>query len=751
MTGNNTSLSSLLSQHQLSLHARICRYDGNIPCEVEAHWLEAMEEDFALQLEHSRWDLHWQSREIANGVFECRLKAVLERGAMPNGSVDLMLEDTAWNVDHYVFSPAALYNGNRYRSIPSHRRSDLPDAGPDMPVTIGNIPRLNIAEGQSCVQLLSGDCTTPAIGYAAIQRQWGMFWLTPQQTEAGNTGLSIFESDDRRSARLMLRAPGVREQVRYNGRPSLDRGMLAMPGDEITLSCLIVTFQPERIADLFEQFMLWRNYYRLTPYLRHEIPFSATWQIQEDKYNRQNWVEEYGYYSVGMRESPAQDWQTGWVGGPNAAYALFAEGSPVTRQRALRIFDFLCDSGGIAPNGFLRGCFHRGQWHDDKGLFMRYQADSLYFLCKMLLLASARDSTFRPKEHWLGLIRGLAGAFCEVWERHRRMPQFVYPDSFEIWLNGTAAGALAPGGLCLAARLLGNEKYREVATQIGEYYYHAHVSTGELNGGPGDILQAIDSESAAAMLESFLTLFEETAQPVWLRYAEETAWQCASWVTSYDYEFPPESTFAKLKMSTLGTVFANVQNKHSAPGLCSLSGVAFLKLFRGTGRYDYLQLIAEIAHAIGQYMSREDRPICDRRANKPWPVMDPGWINERVNMSDWEVRGEPHEEIGVGEIFGGSTWAEVAMLLTRAELPGIYLQPDAGRVCCLDHIEATPLKSTPDAMTLRIHNPTRFPASVKVLCENSAQTAIPLGPIPGVDLPQISLAPGQSEVFTFAT
>ena len=44
-----------------------------------------------------------------------------------------------------------------------------------------------------------------------------------------------------------------------------------------------------------------------------------------------------------------------------------------------------------------------------------------------------------------------------------------------------------------------------------------------------------------------------------------------------------------------------------------------------------------------------------RRPGQRWPVMDPGWINERVNMSDWEVRGDSDNEIAVSEILGGST------------------------------------------------------------------------------------------------
>jgi len=215
-------------------------------------------------------------------------------------------------------------------------------------------------------------------------------------------------------------------------------------------------------------------------------------------------------------------------------------------------------------------------------------------------------------------------------------------------------------------------------------------------------------------------LYEHTGDPKWLDMAEDLAALCATWVVSYNFRFPPQSTFAKMDMLTTGTVIANVQNKHSAPGICSLSGNSLFKLYRYTGNEEWINLISDISRAIPQYMSRADRPIPDVRPDVPWPVMAPGWINERVNMSDWEERGFPGD-IKRGEIFGGSTWAEVACMLSCAELPGIYIIKDKGRVWVMDNVNAEITGSSDSELVVRITNPTGFDAAVKIYSETSSE------------------------------
>ena len=82
--------------------------------------------------------------------------------------------------------------------------------------------------------------------------------------------------------------------------------------------------------------------------------------------------------------------------------------------------------------------------------------------------------------------------------------------------------------------------------------------------------QAPDRESAFGLLEAYVQLYETTGNDKWLGYAEDACELAVTWVVSYDFTFPEESTAAKLSAHTRGTVFANAQNKHSAPGILSL-------------------------------------------------------------------------------------------------------------------------------------------------------------------------------------
>ena len=106
-------------------------------------------------------------------------------------------------------------------------------------------------------------------------------------------------------------------------------------------------------------------------------------------------------------------------------------------------------------------------------------------------------------------------------------------------------------------------------------------------GGPGEICQCPDSESAFGLLESMITLYEETGQGEFLGMAVHTANLCLTWCVSYGFRFPSVSTFGRLGMNSLGAVYASVQNKHGAPGICTLSGVSLLKLYRGHGESDF--------------------------------------------------------------------------------------------------------------------------------------------------------------------
>jgi hypothetical protein len=203
------------------------------------------------------------------------------------------------------------------------------------------------------------------------------------------------------------------------------------------------------------------------------------------------------------------------------------------------------------------------------------------------------------------------------------------------------------------------------------------------------------------MLESLISLFEITGEIEWLDYAEKTAALCATWMMSYDFDFPAESTFGKLNMKSTGSVWASTQNMSSTPGICTFSGDALFKLYRATGQEDYLDMIYDLAHNITQYVSTIERPIS---------VLKEGWVNERVNTSDWEGKEK------VGEVFRSSTWADISVMLTYMEIPGIYINRETDEICVFDHVEAI---YNQDQLT--IHNPTNHSAKIRIFIDTDPE------------------------------
>jgi hypothetical protein len=209
-------------------------------------------------------------------------------------------------------------------------------------------------------------------------------------------------------------------------------------------------------------------------------------------------------------------------------------------------------------------------------------------------------------------------------------------------------------------------------------------------------MQNPDSESSYALIESYMYLFEATKDRKWLAYANDAAKQFSTWVSSYNYEFPANSLFGKLNIKSTGAVWANTQNKHGAPAICTHSGLGLLKLYLETHDTLILSLIQDIAHNLPQYMGTKERPI---------PGVKNGWVCERVSTTDWLE--------GIGEITYQSTWAETGLMLTNLEIPGLLIEPETGKITCFDQVEATSINSKGKIQKLKIRNPTSVSTKVR--------------------------------------
>jgi hypothetical protein len=198
---------------------------------------------------------------------------------------------------------------------------------------------------------------------------------------------------------------------------------------------------------------------------------------------------------------------------------------------------------------------------------------------------------------------------------------------------------------------------------LADYYVTHFLNKGYTCGGVGDALMAVDSESNYALLSGLVHLHAATKEPRHHAWARQAADLFATWVLCYDAKLPADSPLGKLGIQPRGAVFANVQNQHGAPGICTASGNALLKLYEASGEDRYLRLLEDIAQCIPQMIVRSGN-------QDTWPNLPAGCISERMMTMDGM---DPN-----GNTAGLSTWAEISMLLTARELPPAYRDTKRG-------------------------------------------------------------------------
>ena len=214
---------------------------------------------------------------------------------------------------------------------------------------------------------------------------------------------------------------------------------------------------------------------------------------------------------------------------------------------------------------------------------------------------------------------------------------------------------LVPGALALASKYFGNPAYMDTAKETARYLYEHDLAKGYCGGGPAEILEAPDSESSCELGESYIALWELTGEKEWVEKAKAAAAMYASWVEAFDYPFPKTSRMGKLGIKATGSVWASVQNRHSAPGPYVMSADWLVKLSQAAGDSRYAQVFYDTALNIAQYATTEK--------NHFMPKANPGTLTERVNTCDWEGRGRIG---GVGDRDSNQAWENVALFTLMA-------------------------------------------------------------------------------------
>jgi hypothetical protein len=699
--------------------------------------------DSRLRTDGATWESKWQVRPNSSveNEFDATVSFALVDGNATASAVALSFGFSHWSRDNYVLIPASLYNGNRYRAIGNGYNPDYPKDmyyNPKLPLTISNNPRLAIENDRaSLVELQTGNAATPAMCFYSPRCKRGFIFLTEQRTSWGNNGLKLEENARQDSCIFTVTIPSVRKMAAGFGdfHPSGDMAPDWKAGDAVSLHFKVYVFKANGIPDLLDKFFRVRKAVTGANHPRNQLPMSKELEMGTDICSS-NWRS----FPVGSYYLPenSQDFQLGWVSGMMNTFPMLALDDDIERERVSQELDFVTGKlqgesgffyGGITSDGKLRP----EKMHPDYPAIqsmVRKNGDAFLWLLKHLMLLKAQGYAPMIKKEWEGSTRRLADAFCRTWAKYGEFGQYIVPKTGDIAVFNSTAGAVVPAALAIAADYFHQPAYLQVARNAALYYFNRDVVKQGITGGDcGDISQDANSESAFAFLESLVTLYDYTGDRHWLERAKVQAALCASWTLSYDYMFPVASDIAKLDGKMAGAVWASIQNKHAAPGICTASGDCLFKLFRATGDHLYADLIRDIQHAQVEAVNRPGHLTTRNRI---------GSSMERIQPSDAEGKN------GIGNFINTrNSWTETNGMIMALELPGVYVQYDSRKLYVFDHVTAKITGHDSAGITILVANHTEYDANVSVLAETLQQARQPLSHTAFVQWPKIAVKAGK--------
>lgn len=652
----------------------------------------------------NRWQVAFRATRAAHGGFDCSFDYRLIEGTAENVFFEhsLVPEMRARGEETYVLMPGLLYDGNRLT----------------VPAPTLAIPQL----GSTQAFKVDTPVYTLAMPVAAfLEKRTGktLMVVTEPETELGISGFSCVARED--DHRISVIAPVYREKLYKHKQyvAAAPAGATVQPGATFSVPVSYFAMYCADVPGLFAALQPVRAKVRPGFERAKRLPLSAAAAMVEENFNTRMWAgsaDEQFYinamfpdYDIAKKTAggliPGWQLQVGWCAGAITGYALLKMGTGQSCQRARAMFDRIAT--GISPSGLFWSIYANGKWDPQRNngsggwQHMRMSSDATFYFLKALALERTRGI---EHPNWEKAAIGNLNGFTQLWTKHRDFGHRVDFETLTIMEPGTAAGALCIGGLALGAKLPRGHEYLAAAREASKAYYERYVRTGWIVGGPLDIPNAPDSESATALLESYVTMYEVTRDRVYLDYARDTARLLSTWVVAYNAKFPEGSFCQKHGVQTVGGVLANAQNHHIGPSFCTNSGSALLRLYRHTGDEPSLRLLEDAVSGLPQFVSTGKEPFSKSSNEGGSEMMGAGMVSEMFSMSD-ELA--PRGAMG----WVCASWPETCVLLSYGEVPSVFVDVERDRCAVFDQIEA---RFDVQTGSLHLGNPSGYPAKVRV-------------------------------------
>lgn len=565
----------------------------------------------------------------------------------------------------YVIAPGAMYQGNRFVVSPQPYCPFILTEGvtPYGPIVTVDVPRLT-ADKRYRTELAANALAIPVVGIYDPKRGSGFLVGMEIYGAWGVSGVNLTTLPGE-AVGVEICLP-VRRSMRYafcNWVETNERGMSLKAGETIKTRIHLLPVASKTIPAFVTHVAEYGYATRGTEARRMKLSFAEAAKLIEGKLNQYNWSETNGYYRSTMNPAGAGlPLQSGWVGGGATFSAMAASDDALSRTRGKRMMDFICRTG-LSPSGYFNGGYDGTKWRSFSVKrvgcrtysLIRRPLECTRDVLKTMELLRQRGEAIDPV--WEQAARSNLNAMVSTVARFGHLGYTVDFETGDVLWGDSACGAFGIEPLVRGTAWFNDPKYLETAKQLADYYVTRFVERGFTCGGVGDALMAVDSESNYALLAGLMKLHAATGDAKYLAWARETADLFATWVLCYDAQLPPDSPLGKLGIQARGAVFANIQNQHGAPGICTASGLALLELYQATGETRYLRMLEDIATCIPQMIVRPGQ-------NWIWKNSPPGCLSERLMTAD--------AMLPCGQTEAMSTWAEISMLLTISELPATF-------------------------------------------------------------------------------
>lgn len=619
------NIGGILKEYIAVLAARLTVFDNACPKESIEVPLDRFGEKLLerFYFAGAEWELDYDIENIDKwkDIFDISVSLRVLKGTVSNVSLSIVLRFNGWDRQNYVFIPGAVYGGNREIKITSEQLE---------------IAKLSKSEPESCINILSSDCTTPCAGFYSEKKKYSFLLFTELKTKYGLNGISVEEDMNKMVCEYIISTPGIK-----NTKLAEQKGADIDEGKFIALSARCSFSHSNNLQQLFEQYLELRNDYIREPILKNTTPFSEIYKRLLE--NLENVSLQNPLYIL-----PASI----------IASESFEKGSIDTLNN---IFNNQLESG------FLHS-------EDNRRIDMGQASNILYSLVKAVYIISKKDELL-IQPNWIEGLRRKADALVKIWEANNILGQIVDIENGSISGKGSATAAILPAALCIFGKLVNEAAYVNIAELMGEYLYTEFIKGGSYYGNFFSNNDFPDSYAIYSILESFTTLYENTIEQKWLSRSCEAAAQFSTWCVNYDSIFSG-STFKKEGTRNAGTIIGDIQNKYVLPCIPNFSGIALLRLFKYADDKRYFDLLRLTAHNMAHKIREID--------------IEESYLKEAC---------------------------EVSAMLTYTQIPGLYVQPEAGIVFSIDNIDAKVLDRKNGKLRVVISNPTNYMAKIRVMVD----------------------------------